>query len=230
MTRFETMQSETMRFEMIPPSMKYLALVALCLALALGACSSHRFAEPEIGNTQRGLASWYGEKFHGRPTASGEIYDMHGMTAAHKDLPLGTVIEVRNLDNGRKLRLRVNDRGPFVRGRIVDLSYAAAKELGVVGPGTAPVEIEVLEIGEGPGRYPPFEDFRYTVQVGAFREMANSKRALEKLLDAGIEARIFSEGGLHRVRSGEFKDRGEARALAKRIRRLGLDAAVVPAN
>ena len=102
------------------------------------------------GYRERGLASWYGEAFHGRPTASGETFDMHGFSAAHRTLPLHSWIEVANLDNGRRVVLRVNDRGPFadVGSRILDLSYAAARELGVVGPGLADVEIRTLSEAE----------------------------------------------------------------------------------
>lgn len=102
------------------------------------------------GYRERGLASWYGEAFHGRPTASGEKFDMHGFSAAHRTLPLHSWIEVANLDNGRRAVLRVNDRGPFadVGSRILDLSYAAARELGVVGPGLAEVEIRTLSDAE----------------------------------------------------------------------------------
>ena len=96
------------------------------------------------GFKQRGQASWYGRDFHGKKTSNGEIYNMHAMTAAHKTLPFGTYVTVSNLDNNRNLDVRINDRGPFVRGRIIDLSYAAAKKLGLVGPGTAYVEIVAL--------------------------------------------------------------------------------------
>ncbi|HUP42848.1 MAG TPA: septal ring lytic transglycosylase RlpA family protein, partial [Thermoanaerobaculia bacterium] len=92
-------------------------------------------ATPQV--IESGRASWYGPKFHGRRTANGERYDMHHLTAAHPTLPFGTLLEVRNLDNGRVCLVRVNDRGPFAKGRILDVSFAAAKELGMVGPGTA---------------------------------------------------------------------------------------------
>jgi rare lipoprotein A len=96
------------------------------------------------GYQERGVASWYGAKFHGLPTSSGEPYDMHAMTAAHKSLPLPTWVEVRNLSNGRTIVVRVNDRGPFVDNRIIDLSYAAAREIDMVGAGTALVEVRAL--------------------------------------------------------------------------------------
>ena len=101
-----------------------------------------------VGWTQIGVASWYGEPFHGRRTASGEVYDMEGLTAAHQTLPFGTRVRVENLDNGVIITVRINDRGPFAKGRILDVSRRGARELGMVGPGTARVRITVLE---GPG-------------------------------------------------------------------------------
>jgi rare lipoprotein A len=108
---------------------------------------TYRVLDSADGFRQRGLASWYGEGFHGRPTATGETFDMHRLSAAHRTLPLHTWVEVTNLDNGRRLVMRINDRGPFARTdeRVIDLSYAAARELGVVGPGTAPVEVRALD-------------------------------------------------------------------------------------
>jgi rare lipoprotein A (peptidoglycan hydrolase) len=97
------------------------------------------------GYVQEGIASWYGEPFHGRRTSNGEVYDMHALTAAHKSLPLPTYVLVTNLDNGRQVILRVNDRGPFHGDRIIDVSFAAAERLGIVGPGTARVEVRALD-------------------------------------------------------------------------------------
>jgi rare lipoprotein A len=119
-----------------------LTLLPCLLALA---CAKR---PPELpadrtGRVETGLASWYGGKFHGRTTASGEVYDMYALTAAHKTLPFGTVVEVTNLENGRSLRVRINDRGPFVDGRIIDLSYAAAKRLDMVRDGVVRVKLVV---------------------------------------------------------------------------------------
>ena len=112
--------------------------------------------------SETGIASWYGKKFHGRLTASGEVYDMHQRTAAHRILPMQTRLVVTNLDNGRTTRVRVNDRGPFVKNRILDLSYQAAKDLGVVGPGTARIRIEAENASEAVATGP------FYVQVGSF--------------------------------------------------------------
>jgi len=141
------------------------------------------------GFVEQGVASWYGKDFHGRKTSNGEIYDMHAMTAAHKTLPMNVYLKVTNLDSGRSAVVRVNDRGPFVKSRIIDLSYAAASELGVVGPGTAPVRIEALGYREDERsgaephyRQPVSYDLgTFMVQVGAFTVKENAYRLAEKL-------------------------------------------------
>jgi rare lipoprotein A len=138
--------------------------------------------ESHEGFVQTGIASWYGKDFHGKSTSNGERYDMHAMTAAHKTLPLGVYVSVRNRDNGREAVVRVNDRGPFVKGRIIDLSYAAAKKLGVDRAGTAPVRVEALgyrKDGSGSSDYvapATYDSGNYTVQVGSFKEYANAER------------------------------------------------------
>jgi rare lipoprotein A len=141
------------------------------------------------GFRQRGLASWYGNDFHGKKTSSGEIYNMYAMTAAHKTLPLGTYVRVHHLANNNSVEVRINDRGPFVRGRIIDLSYSAAKNLGIVGPGTAKVEVVALGTptstdGGTTRSYIPGDYYsgNFTFQVGAFLNYDNAKR-LKRQLD-----------------------------------------------
>jgi rare lipoprotein A len=124
-----------------------LVLLVLALPLFLApACARKR--EPQIalgqGRTQEGVASWYGKEFQGRPTASGERFDMHDLTAAHRTLPFGARVQVTNLENGKSVVVRINDRGPNTKGRLIDLSYAAAKQLDMIGAGTAKVRIQVL--------------------------------------------------------------------------------------
>jgi len=164
---------------------------------------------------QRGKASWYGKKFHGRKTANGEIYNMYAMTAAHKTLPLGTYVRVENLSNNKKIEVRVNDRGPFVRGRIIDLSYTGAKKLGIVGPGTAPVEIVALGVASkkkttgstGPS-YVPIDYYKgnFTVQVGAFGDRKNAEKLQQKLAKEykGAHIAAYNDGNasFYRVRVG----------------------------
>lgn len=194
-----------------------LLLLGAALVLLLGACAStsHR-------GMQRGVASWYGPQFHGKATASGEIYDMEALTAAHQTLPFDTVVEVRNLDNGRKVRVRINDRGPFVDNRIIDLSKAAAREIEMLGPGTAKVEILLLEptvlLAESP---------RYTVQVGAFRDRDNAEDLLRKLENRFDGVQIQSESGLHKVRIGLFARRSAADELVRELASARYSAVVI---
>jgi rare lipoprotein A len=121
--------------------------VLIVLALTLAACASPQPASTPSGGHEHGLASWYGGKFHGRRTASGEVYDQNAMTAAHKTLPFGTRVRVTNLKNGRSAVLRINDRGPFVRGRIIDVSRRAADHLGFRVDGVTKVEVQVVQLG-----------------------------------------------------------------------------------
>jgi len=173
------------------------------------------------GFRQRGTASWYGRDFHGKKTSNGEIYDMYALSAAHKTLPLGTYVRVHNLENNRQLEVRVNDRGPFVRGRIIDLSYAAARELGLVGPGTA--EVEIVALGTpatsdgGTGRIYVQRDYysgNFTFQVGAFSNRENAERLQRKLADQYKKAHItvYDRGDMifYRVRVGAFTTLEEA--------------------
>jgi rare lipoprotein A len=132
------------------------------------------------GFVQSGVASWYGRDFHGKKTSNGEVYDMNGLTAAHKTLPLGVYVKVQNTENGREAVVRVNDRGPFVKDRVIDLSYAAAKKLGVDRAGTARVRVEALGYREGGAdQYQALASYdagTYTVQVGSFQDQGNAER------------------------------------------------------
>jgi peptidoglycan lytic transglycosylase len=184
--------------------------------------------------TQRGKASWYGKKFHGRKTANGEVYNMYGLSAAHKTLPLGTWVRVKNLDNGTRLDVRINDRGPFVAGRVIDLSYGAAKKLGVVGPGTARVHLTALGKPSGTGgkaaarTYTPvnFDRGNFTIQVGAFKSRQNAER-LKKELDrkfrnAHVTAYAHeAHGTLYGVRLGQTTSYQQAQQFKQRLRDNG---------
>jgi len=188
---------------------------------------------------QRGIASWYGTKFHGRSTSSGETYNMHAMTAAHKTLPIPVYVHVKNLDNGRSAVVKVNDRGPFISGRIIDLSYAAAKKLGVDGPGTANVEISVLSQGESkpasvvrsiPLQENLDDDLPLFIQMGSFASQMNASNLVKNLLDANEKAAKISElqteaGLMYRVRVGPLFDIDEANAILSRLRDKGFPAA-----
>ena len=175
------------------------------------------------GFVETGIASWYGEKFHGRPTALGETYNMYAMTAAHKTLPLPTRVRVTNLENGRNAELRVNDRGPFVDGRVIDLSYAAARELGVVRRGTARVRIVALEAGGSGQPDPPAGAYAY-LQAGAFAFRDNASKLYYRIREAGISGAYIRRkaNGTYAVWVGPVGDARETSRLQRRLAGLGI--------
>ncbi len=177
------------------------------------------------GFRQRGLASWYGMKFHGRRTSSGERYDMYAMTAAHKTLPLPTWVRVTNLENGRSVVVKVNDRGPFHDGRIIDLSYAAAAKLGVLARGTAPVEIVALTPGEeAPKRgHPVIAGSGRYLQAGAFASLPNA-RSLQRRIERrhAFPVEIRRENGLHKVVVGPLEAAADIETLSRTLQEWGI--------
>ena len=172
-----------------------------------------------------GQASWYGPNFHGKTTSSQEVFDMYDMTAAHKSLPFGTYVMVTNLDNGRSVKVRINDRGPFIRGRVIDLSYAAAKVLGMVGTGVVPVRIEILsDISvDADGQ-------RFAVQVGAFVVKENAealKSRLDKKYNNVYRSQFKTPNRVYyRVRLS-FDSRSDALKTAKSLQKQGLEVFIV---
>jgi rare lipoprotein A len=189
------------------------------------------------GFREFGRASWYGKAFHGRRTSSGERYNMYAMTAAHKTLPLGTYVSVRHLENGRRIQVRINDRGPFVRGRVIDLSYTAAERLGIVGPGTADVEVVALAAPIDAGAKPTRVDLysgNFTFQVGAFGVRENAERLKAKLSRTYPNVHIvpFDRGDrvLYRVRIGHAATLEEAAAYEARLIRNGFPDAFAVAE
>lgn len=165
------------------------------------------------GFGEEGIASWYGKDFHGRKTANGEIYDMYGQTAAHKLLPFGTQVRVTNLDNGLSTVVRINDRGPFVANRIIDLSYTAASQINMVGPGTARVRIET--IGEVVGLSSSGLSGDFYVQVGAFSNKSNAEALLARLRASGYSGRMLwvESRNLWRVQAGPWKSLSDAERM-----------------
>ena len=193
--------------------------LALSLVLAIAPLVSTAWP-PETG-----VASWYGHPYHGRRTADGEIYDMEQMTAAHRTLPFNTRVRVANPGNGKTVEVRINDRGPFVDGRIIDLSHAAARAIGLVEPGVTPVLLEILEEpADGAAA-------SFGVQVGAFLDRANAERFVEAMRECYGAARLTVRDGepvFWRVQVGAEATEQGARALAARLRReLGQGAAFV---
>jgi rare lipoprotein A len=180
------------------------------------------------GYQERGIASWYGWKFQGKRTSSGEIYDVWGMTAAHRTLPIPCYLQVTNLASGRSVVVRVNDRGPFKPGRLLDLSYAAAAKLGVFPGGTAPVALRVVPTSpETPAPSSPGE--RIYLQAGAFSSRSNAARLEQQLREASIEPvridPVTAAGGtLYRVRVGPIPDEVSADRFQHQLIRLGVPA------
>jgi rare lipoprotein A len=182
------------------------------------------------GSAEEGIASWYGgnDGFEGKPTASGEIYDGEHMTAAHRTLALGTVVKVENLDNGKTARLRINDRGPFIKGRIIDLSRRAAGELGVIGPGIASVRLTVVTAGAPEPQVSPTG--LWAVQVGSFADRGRAERQAERVRSNGRQAYLEPYQGLSRVKVGPFDSRRIAQDTLAQLEAQGFEGIVVPAG
>ncbi len=187
------------------------------------------------GFVQTGTASWYGRKFHGRKTSNGETYNMYAMTAAHKTLPMNTWVMVHNLENNHRIKVRINDRGPFVRGRIIDLSYTGAKKIGIVGPGTARVRVTALgratsfsKKTKDPVKFKPVDYWKgnFSVQVGAFKSRANAEKFRARLSASYVNAHMVTyedyRGVFYRVRIGRFSNLNQARRFGERIVAQGL--------
>ena len=225
-----------------PASAPVLALMVVVLAAA--GCAHHKqapvtadeAAAAKPGTVEKGEASWYGHPYHGRRTASGERYDMHQLTAAHRTLPFDTWVVVTRRDNGRSVEVRINDRGPFVRGRVIDLSFAAARRIGLDLDGVAPVSVEVVGRRRPSEHEPPspaVDDEAVSVacwwvQVGAFADPGNARRAVERLEAAGEHPVIVEgPGGLARVRVGPFDAERAIEKALERIRRDWPEAVLV---
>ncbi len=184
------------------------------------------------GYVEQGIASWYGTKFHGRRTSSGEPYDMYAMTAAHKELPLPTYARVTNLRNGRSIVVKINDRGPFHENRIIDLSYTAAAKLGILEQGTGLVEVRALEPGQPQPPPPPATRIAETtpdlfIQVGAFSNRDNAHRLSEQLTrslsrDIRIQQTLTGQDPIYRVQIGPLQTVEQADALTLQLTQLGV--------
>jgi len=170
------------------------------------------------GYLEEGVASWYGVPFNGHRTSNGEIYDMNQLTAAHRTLPFGTAVRVTNLRNGKQIEVRINDRGPFVANRIIDLSLAAAQAIDLVGAGTGPVRLESVS---GPNPEIGF----FAVQVGAFQMEENAERLRDRLQaryeEVSIEEYDSPSGIFYRVRVGRLPSEDAAKQLAGQLRNEG---------
>lgn len=211
-------------------------LAALLLASFASACASRPAARPRgatappaaAGWSEEGLASWYGgdDGFEGKPTASGEIYDSSRLTAAHRELPLGSVVEVANVSNGKTVRVRINDRGPFVAGRVIDLSREAARQIDLIGPGVGPVRLTLVETVEEP--MPISASGLWAVQVGSFGEPGRAERHAANVGATGRSVYFQAFRGLTRVKVGPFDSRDEAEEVLRALEEAGFEGIVVP--
>jgi rare lipoprotein A len=217
--------------------------LAIATSIALSGCGRARRVRPpaaaKLGSSQSGIASWYGYPYHGRRAANGEIYDMEKMTAAHRTLPFGTWLRVKNLDNGKTVDVRITDRGPFVRGRILDLSHAAATSITMIGPGTAKVKITVIAapavVAETapaaaaartpvPAVAPPplaAAPAQFAVQIAAFADRGKAERSRAAMESRYGSAKLVMRDGrppLWRVLVGREATEEDAEALAGKIR------------
>ena len=190
----------------------------------------YRVLDTHVGYSEEGIASWYGYKFHGRKTANGETYDMFAMTAAHKTLPIPSYVRVTNLDNQREIMVRINDRGPFHDGRIIDLSYAGASKLGIVDAGTGRVKVEAIDVSQAARN--GTKDIRVVelpenvfLQVGAFSSITSASALQSRLqnhLNYPVKVGPVSDG-LHKVRIGPIDDALSLEILQERIAELKIN-------
>lgn len=195
--------------------------VTVVLCTLLVSCQSqtppvHRFPGYPVGFYERGVASWYGPGFHGNKTANGEEYDMHKLTAAHRTLPLGSIAVVRSVSTGREVTVRINDRGPFAKGRVLDLSHAGAEAIGMIGNGTDQIELKVVGYQARP------EGMGFLrVQVGAFADPLNAKGLFERVGARYPGGRVVQvdlpEGRRYRVQVGQFMAESDAQLASSRL-------------
>lgn len=215
------------------PSHRYFFAILCAFVSACSLPPSRVKVPPSPGGegrvSQTGIASWYGPGFHGKATASGEIYNQDDMTAAHQTLPLGSKVMVTNMENGRTAQVLVNDRGPFAKGRIIDLSYAAAQAIDMVGPGTALVRVDVLDSPV------PLREIRasldYTLQLGSFSQLENAQQLRDRIAKSFDRVTITplqsKDTTYYRVHLGQFADRGAAEEMAARVSQAGYSVIVM---
>lgn len=212
---------------------RYFCLIALALVCACSVPPSRVRLPPTPGGdgrvSQTGIASWYGPGFHGKATASGEIYNQDDMTAAHQTLPLGSKVMVTNMENGRSAEVLVNDRGPFAKGRIIDLSYAAAQAIDMVGPGTAMVRVDVLDSPVPLRAIRPSLD--YTLQLGSFSQLENAQQLRDRIGKSFDRVMITplqsKDTTFYRVHLGQFASRGAAEEMAVRVSQAGYSVIIM---
>ena len=216
--------------------MRHLLLALIALSLFLTSCgTSSRLGE--AGNKEdralkkgqkieEGIASWYGPNFHGKLTANGERYDMYALTAAHRTLPFNTVLQVKNLDNGKSVQVRINDRGPYAKNRIIDLSKKAARQIDMLGPGTAPVELILLRGDLENSRVTNLKVPTYTVQLASFKNENKAFTYSQKVKGARVEKIRMNNEVVYRVYYGIYIDKNKARQKQRDLKSRGVSGYV----
>lgn len=175
---------------------------------------------------EQGVASWYGPNFHGKLTANGEKYDMYGLTAAHRTLPFNTVLRVKNLDNGESVQVRINDRGPYAKNRIIDLSKKAAQQIDMIGSGTANVELILLEGNLDGSRITDLKVPTYTVQLASFKEVDKAFNHSQKISGSRVETIRMENQTVYRVYFGIYMDENKAREKQQELKKKGFEGYV----
>ncbi|MDR9419137.1 septal ring lytic transglycosylase RlpA family protein [Gracilimonas sp.] len=175
---------------------------------------------------EEGIASWYGPNFDGKLTATGEIYDMNGITAAHRTLPFESILLVENLENGKTVQVRINDRGPYAKDRIIDLSKGAAEKIDMIGPGTAPVKLYLLKGDLENSRITDIKVPTYTVQLGSYQDRSEAEKHMDRVGGSRIE--IIENGAqtFYRVYFGTYTDPAKAKVQMEQLKDQGFDGFV----
>lgn len=208
-------------------------LIAL-LSLAISSCGTTERASkpvsyPDAGEgevIEEGVASWYGPNFHGKLTANGERYDMYGLTAAHRTLPFNTLLRVENMENSESVVVRINDRGPFAKNRIIDLSKKAAEQIDMIGNGTAPVKLVLLEGDLENSRTTDLKTATYTVQLGSFGSETGAFDLSRKIKGSRVEKIPLNNQTVYRVYYGVYVNKDEAKRNLQDLRNEGFSGYV----
>lgn len=212
----------------------YPILLMALFSIAITSCGTTERASkpvsyPDAGTgevIEEGVASWYGPNFHGKLTANGERYDMYGLTAAHRTLPFNTLLRVENLENGESVVVRINDRGPFAKNRIIDLSKKAAQQIDMIGNGTAPVKLILLEGDLENSRTTDLKTATYTVQLGSFQSEAGAFELSRKIKGSRVERIPLNNQTVYRVYYGVYVDKDEAQRTLQDLRSDGFSGYV----
>lgn len=211
--------------------MRYLVPLIIGISFFISSCGitskvgkkvkTEGIPKPVGQKIEHGVASWYGPNFHGKLTANGETYDMHGLTAAHRTLPFNTIVKVKNLDNGKTVEVRINDRGPYAKDRIIDLSKKAARKIGMLNSGTAQVELFLIEGDLKNSRITNIKIPTYTVQLASYKTEGQAFAHSQQIRGSRVEKIEMAEGTVFRVYYGTYEDKDKARKKQRELSRMG---------